>query len=148
MRAWTARWAILATTGVLLGAAGIFLAGKPLSDMDQYASVGSFVLATLTLCIAALGYREDKRKVRGIRPASPPAEGQPEFFAQGNTYVVHGDRKTVDITKQVEPPPPRLRRAWPSKARYQAYDNGVVVQGSDGRVTISDDADPAAGSAG
>jgi hypothetical protein len=143
MRAWTARWAILASTGVLLGAAGIFLAGKPLSDMDQYASVGSFVLATLTLCLAALTYREDKHKVRGIRPDRAPTDGQPEFFAQGNTYLVQGDRKTVNITKQVEPPPPRRRCVWPSKARYQAYDSGVVVQGSDGRVIISDDDDPA-----
>jgi hypothetical protein len=129
------RWLTLGGAAVVLGAAGVFLAGKPLSEQDQYASIGSFVLAVLSLALAVLSQRADKH-------GGPTTDAdRPDLDARGNTYLIVGDDRTVRVTQHLDPPRQK-RRGARSKARITAHDNGVVASGNGGIFEITEDHEP------
>jgi hypothetical protein len=121
---------------IVLVAAGGFLAGKPLTERDQYASVFSFVLAVMSLAFA---YRS-AHSTRNATPVPGHAAAGTEFEARHISYLVEGDDAEVDITRAVTPPGSSDQPAT-SDARFRAYDIGAAVVGHRGRVRISDSTD-------
>ncbi|WP_155387727.1 hypothetical protein [Catellatospora paridis] len=109
-----------------------------MGELEAYASIGSFALAALSLSVAALGYRADRREADPKRQGGAIGPNRSDFGAHGNKYVVQGDGKTVRITRQVEPPAPRRYCFTKRHERFHASGNGVVVQGNGGIVDIAD----------
>lgn len=126
------RWTILAVVGLV---AGIFLAGKPLTELDQYASVGSFLASGLSVALALRSPTAELGADTMTRDREP-ISGRIELDVFNNAYVVKGERPVAWITTPIEPPQPQ---PGPTSAAVTVIrDSGAVLVGNDAQLIISD----------
>lgn len=137
-------WIGLAIAGVTLAAVATILAFQPLSTADQWASVGSFVLAGVSFVLALRRQRatSSTQATGRHRQAPPQADAEdaaersrPRARIAGTTYVQRGPGARFVSEERVETPRSDVTRGA-SDAEVVVEDCGVYLEGDNTEIRI------------
>ena len=133
------RWG-MAIAGVALIAGVVFLAFQPLGAADQWASVGSFVLAAVSL-VLSLRARPEQARSEQARPEQarpeqvPPEQARQETQISNVAYAQRGHGPRYESDKHVKVPP-RGAPHPPTNAANVIQDVGVYQEGDNCSIRI------------